>query len=190
MKNIVTVVLASAAGILAVSGCKTSTPSAPTQSGFLSHYHSLQQVEPNRWVYLNKDRLGSYNKFIVEPVKVLFTEYQGTPLTDEQRHKTSEYVRNTAINALRDRYPVVTAPSTDTAEIRIAVTDAFRQGGQFGLTIEAEIIDSYTAVQVGAVMRTALGQPYLGSWWDSESAKEIVGDLAKRLRQVIDDSRR
>ena len=188
MKNIVTVVLASAAGLMAVTGCKT-TPNAPVQSGFLSQYHNMKEVEPGRWVYLNKERLGSYNKFMVDPVKVLFTEYKGKPLTDEQRQKISEYVHNAIVNALRDRYPVVTAPSTDTAEIRVAVTDAYKKGNQVGLTVEAEIIDSYTAVQVGAAMRAALGEPYVGSWWDTDSAKEIVNDLAKRLRQVIDESR-
>lgn len=191
MKNTYAVMLA-AAGLLWVTGCSStsSVSKEPVRTGFLSKYNHLEQVDASTWRYINYDRLGTYNKFVVSPVKVMATEFKGQALTDDQKRKASEFVHKAVVTALGDRYPVVTVPGADAAEIRIAVTETFKDGTHVGLTVEAEIIDTYSAVQVAAVMRVAEGEPHLAAWWDRPVAREIVEGFAKRLRGVIDNGHR
>jgi hypothetical protein len=177
-------------GGLLILGCSAPTGRAPKRAEFLSAYHHMEQEATNTYRYVNYDRLKEYTKFIVHPVKIKFSEFKSETLTPEQVRKASEFTRATLIEALAGHYPVVDVPSADTAEIRVAVTDAYKEGNRVGLTVEGEILDSYTAVQVAAVMRTELGEPHLASWWEKDEAKKIVRGWAERLRQAIDTAKR
>jgi hypothetical protein len=126
----------------------------------------------------------------VHPVKILAPEFKGQPLTDEQRIRISEYVRNAIIQALADAYPAVNEPSAETAELRVAITDVYKRGDRVGLTIEGEVLDSYSAVQVAGAMRSALGEAHAAPWWEAASAREMIDKFAKRLRWIIDTGHR
>jgi len=174
-----------ATGLMLAAGCASHT-FAPRQSGFLSHYNHMEKVDDTTWRYVNTNRLAIYNKFQITAAKCMVTEYDGKPLSATAQQKVADYLRDSVTRALSDRYPIVTAGGVDVAEIRVAITDAYKTGTRLGLTVEGEINDSYSTFQAAAVMRTELGESYLGDWWDGPSAKQIVDAWAARLRQVID----
>ena len=68
------------AGLLTVTACKT-TPQMTNRPEFLSTYNHLKQVDDLNSRYVNPVLLGLCKKFNVSPVKVLFTEVQGKPIT-------------------------------------------------------------------------------------------------------------
>lgn len=177
--------LIAAISLILVAGCASHT-FAPKQSGFLSHYHHMQRVDDTTQRYINTNRLASYNKFQITAAKCMVTEYDGKPLSLTAQQKVSDYLREAVTKALADRYPIVTSGGADVAEIRVAITDAYKTGNRLGLTVEGEINDSYSTFQAAAVMRTELGEPYLGDWWDGPSAKQIIDAWAARLRETID----
>ena len=179
--------VASLAGLLALTACKT-TPQMTNRPEFLSTYSHLRQVDDLNWRYLDPVLLGQCKSFIVSPVKVLFTEYQGKPVTAEQRQKTADFVRDTVVKALEGRYPIVNQPGPDVAEIRVAMTEAYRTGGKLGLCWQMEILDN-SNTQVAAVMRTLLSELYVPGWETKATARQMVDEASQRLRQVIDDSR-
>jgi hypothetical protein len=186
MKKTQLLYIVSVAGLLALTACKT-TPEMTNRPDFLSTYSHLRQVDDLNWRYVSADQLVLCKKFMVSPVKVLFTEFDGKPITAEQRQKTAHFVRETMINALSDRYPIVTEPGADVGEIRIAITSAYRTGGKLGLCVQGEILDNAN-YQVAAVMRTELSELYVADWQDKATAKQMVGEWAKRLRQIIDEA--
>jgi hypothetical protein len=188
MKTTTALLITSVAGVCLFVGCAGQTYQ-PRKSGFLSHYHHMTKVDDTTSRYVNAPRLATYNKFKIVSVQVLTQSYNGKPITPEQQKRIADYLRSSITTALQDKYPVVDAPSTDTAEIRVAVTDAYKGGSQLGISIEGEIQDSFSGVQVAAVMRTELGKMYLGDWWDGPSAKQIIDGWSQRLRQAIDSSR-
>ena len=175
-------------GVLATNGCKT-TPEMSNRPNFLTTYDYLQKVEPGLWRYVSPPLLANCTKFTVSPVKVLFTEYKGEPITAEQREHTAAYVRDTMVKALSQWYPVVSEPGPDVGEIRIALTGAYRTGGKLGLCVQGEILDN-SNTQVAAVVRTELSEYYAPGWEDKQSAHEIVQAWAQRLVKLIDETRR
>lgn len=175
------------AAALVLTACQ-STPEMRNRPGFLTAYNHLQKVDDTTYRYVSPQLLALCNKFTVSPVKVLFNEYQGKPLTAEQRQRTADFVRQTVINALADRYPIVSEPGADVAEIRLAITDVYRTGGKTGVSIEGEVLDN-SNTQVAAVTRSELSELYVPSWEDKAAAREVVQDWAKRLRAMIDQSR-
>jgi hypothetical protein len=171
-----------------LSACTSPTAKAPVRTGSLTTYHNLEQVDESTWRYINRDRLGSYNKFIVQPVKIVAADYEGRPISEEARRAASEYMREAVVKAISDRYPVVTSASLDTAEVVIYITESYKSGVQLGLTVEGEIRDSYSGVQVASVVKSELGDRYLGQWWNDTSARQIMDEWAARIRQVLDEA--
>jgi hypothetical protein len=181
--------LLAATGLLLLAGCASRT-FTPMQSGFLSRYHHMEKVDDTTWRYINTNRLAIYNKFQISEAKTMVTAYDGKPLSPAAQQKVADYLREAVTKALSDRYPIVTNGGVDVAEIRVAVTDAYKTGNRLSLTVEGEIMDSYSTFQAAAVMRNDLGEAHLGDWWDGPSAKQIMDAWATRLRQVIDIAHR
>lgn len=188
MKNTIALLISATAGIYLLAGC-AGQKQQPVSSGFLSHYHHLKPVDATTSRYVDGPRLATYNKFKIVSVQILVKEYNGRPITAEQKKTMADYIRASLTSALQSKYPVVETSSTDTAEIRIAMTDAYKSGNQLGVSVEGEILDSFSSVQVAAVVRTDLGKAYLGDWWDKTSAREIVDGWSQRLRQAVDSAR-
>lgn len=187
MKNTTALMLSAAAAVGLLAGC-AGQKHTHAHSGFLSHYHHLTPVDATTSRYVNAPRLATYNKFKIASIQILVKEYDGKPITAEQKKRMTDYIRTSLTSALQSKYPVVENPSTDTAEIRIAMTDAYKSGNQLGVSVEGEILDSYSSVQVAAVVRTDLGKLYLGDWWDKTSAREVVDGWSQRLRQAVDSA--
>jgi hypothetical protein len=180
--------LAAATGLMLMAGCATSDKNAfaPHKSGFLSTYVNLKKIDDTTWRFVNTNRVSIYNKFHISAVKCLVTQYDERPVTPEQQQKVVEYLRDSITKALSDRYPIVNSGGPDVGELRVAVTDAYKTGDRLGLSIEGEIFDSLSGYQAAAVMRTELGEAYVGDWWDAKSAKDIIDKWSARLREAID----
>jgi len=187
MNRLKTAVLAGTLLATALStGCHTPKPSVPVQSGFLSSYNNLVQVDATTWRYLDTQRLPRYTAFQIRTVKVLFDEFDGKPLTAEQRDKVTNHLREAITKALTPAYPIVTDPGVNVGQIDVAITKAGKTGDRLDLWVEGEIVDSYSRFQVAAVMKSELGKNYLGNWWDRVSAREMMDKWAAQLRQTID----
>ncbi len=174
------------AGLLCLSACKT-TPQMTSRPDFLSTYDHLQKVDATTWRYVSPPLLANCNKFMVGPVKVLFTEVEGKPLTLEQRQRTADFVRTAIIMAVAKRYPVVSDPGPNVAEIRVALTEGYRTGGKVGLCVQGEILDNANT-QVAAVVRTELSEIYVPRWENQATAREMVEAWAQRLLTAIDQA--
>ena len=186
MKTISYLTLVPLAGLLALTACKT-TPQMTSRPDFLSTYDHLQKVDATTWRYVSPVLLGQCNKFMISPVKIVFTQYEGKPITTEQRQSSSEFVRQAFTRALSTRYAVVPEAGSDVAEIRIALTEAYATGGKLGLCAQMEILDN-SNTQVAAVVRTELSQYYVTKWEDQAAAREMVEAWAQRLLKVIDEA--
>jgi hypothetical protein len=186
MKRAAYLTLIPVAALLTLTACKT-TPQMTNRPDFLSTYSHLEKVDATTWRYVNPLLLGECKKFIVSPVKVLFNEVDGKPLTAEQRQRTSDFVHQAISWKIAERYPVVTDAGPDTAEIRVALTEGYRTGGKLGLCAQLEILDN-SNTQVGAVVKTELSQYYIQDWETKDTAKQMVDQWAQRLRKVIDDA--
>jgi len=172
-------------GILLLAGC-AGTPLPPKRSGFLYNYSNLKQVDATTWRYVNTNRLALYNKFVIAPVQIKVTEFEGKPVTDEQKTKSAEYVRESLTKALESKgYSVVSGGYGDVGEVRVAITDAYKSGSQMGLTVEGSIVDSASAYQAAAVMKSELAEAQLGSWWNGERAREIINRWSERMAEAV-----
>jgi len=174
------------AGVLALTACKT-TEKMTNRPEFLSTYRHLRQVDELNWRYVSPGLLNLNKKFIVSPVKILITEFDGKPTTAAQRQQTADFVRQTVVKALSDRYPIVNEPGPEVAEIRLALTSAYRTGGKLGLCVQGEILDN-SNTQVAAVMRTELSELYVPNWETKPTARQMVETWAQRLRKLIDEA--
>ena len=186
MKNKTSLSLMAVAGLLTLAGCK-STMQMTNRPDFLSTYTHLQKVETGTWRYVSQPLLANCNKFVVSPVKVLFTEVEGKPITPEQRQRSSDFVRQAVVQAISQRYPVVSEMGPETGEVRIALTEAYRSGGKLGLGVQGEILDN-SNTQVAAVIRTELSEYYTPGWENRNTAKQMVNEWAERLLKAIDQT--
>jgi len=169
-----------------LAGCNT-TPELRNRPGFLSSYDHLRQVDDLTWRYVNPVLLGQCKKLIIPEVQILSSEFQGKPVTEEDRRRSAKFVRDAMILALADRYTVVTERAPDVCELRIAVTDAYGKGGKLGLSVEGEILD-HSRTQVTAVMRTEMSERYVADWEDRPTARKMVEAWARRVRKTMDDA--
>jgi hypothetical protein len=156
---------------------------------FLTTYDHLQKVDTGVWRYVSPPLLANCTKFTIDPVDVKFSEYDGKPITPEQRQRTADFVRDSMTKAVGQWYPVVSQRGPDVGEIRIALTEGYKSGGKLGLCLQGEILDN-SNTQVAAVVRTEMSQYYSPSWEDKDTAKQMVKAWSDRLLKAIDDSRR
>lgn len=172
-------------GLLLLAGC-AGTPQPPKRSGFLYNYSNLNKVDDTTWRYINTNRLALYSKFVIAPVKVTVTEFEGKPITTEQKDKAAAYIRESLTKAIESKgYKVVPSGYGDVAEVRTAITDIYKSGSQLGLTVEGSIVDNASAYQAAAVMKTELAPAQLGNWWDGERARSIIDSWSERMAEAI-----
>jgi Protein of unknown function (DUF3313) len=187
---------------LASSGCKTA---APAPSGFLSTYSNLQKVDNSTWRYVDAGRLAAYRTFTVAPVRVMVREYWGTTFGPDQQEAIGARFRQKIMSALSSRYEVGGSPGPNTAEVRVAVTQAYRVGNSLAMGVEAEIVDPQTHRQLAAIRGVRVGLPeagfrlgyhnpdaggYMAAWWNWPSAIQLMDEGAEQIRKLVDEAHR
>jgi hypothetical protein len=107
------------------------------------------------------------------------------------------------VNAIEDKYEIVYRPGPDVARARLAITDLKKTRiiqnilpigkvagtGLGGATLEAELVDSQTGEQIGAIVESQIGERLsldgYSTWGD---AKGIMDRWAKRFRTRLDEA--
>ncbi len=204
-----TTVLMIVTSVVLAGICGCGDQKGPVTTGFLSDYSKLQATSDTSYRYLDKGAFSKYTSFIVDPVKVHFKEGSEAikaksegKVTDQDMQDLANYFHEAIVKAITEAGDsVVYQPGPGVARIRIAITDiketgalnALPQASLLGVDVggaamEAEMVDSQTSKQVGAVIEAQKGGrvPFsnLGDWG---TAKGIMDGWAKRLKERIEE---
>jgi hypothetical protein len=176
------------------------------KTGFLSDYSKLQKESDSGLRYVNSQAAQKYSLFIVDPVQIRFTPKAKSEgkLTDQQIMDLTNYMHTKVVEAINGAgLKVVYHPAQGVARIRIALTDIEKTGainmipqasllgaGVGGASMEAEIVDSMTGEQIGAIVQSKQGSrmPFsnLGDW---TAAKSVMDAWADRFQKRLEESR-
>jgi len=209
MKNTLRWTLAIGMAVI-LCGCG---PEKTPQTGFLSDYSKMQEGANSSLRYINKDALGEYTGFIVDPIAARF--HAGTKavkaksegqLSEQDISDLANYLHSAIIKAISDAgYKIEYRSSPGIARIRVAITDLEKTNvalaaipqarlltgtGVGSAAMEAEIVDSMTGKQIAAIVETRAGSrvPFTGlsDWGGAQSA---IDEWAKLLRQRLDEAK-
>lgn len=194
------VLMVVAVGLMLIQcGCGSE---GAARTGFLTDYSRLRIESSTSLRYMNDRALAKYSSFIVDRVQVHFhsgSKSKGK-LTQQQIGDLTSYMHANIVVAVKNSgNKVVYQPAPGVARIRVALTDIEKTNavnilpqasllgaGLGGASMEAEIVDSMTGEQIGAVVESQKGSriPFsnLGEW---TTAKKIMDDWGKRLQQRL-----
>ena len=176
------------------------------KTGFLTDYSRLRKESNSSLRYIKEGALARYSNFIVDPVEVHFHNKAKSKgkLTQQQMTDLTNYMHARIAKAVEDSGKrVVYQPGSGVARIRVALTDIDKSSaasllpqakligaGIGGASMEAEVVDSMTGEQIGAVVESKMGSrmPFanLGEW---DAAKQVMDDWAKRFQKRLDEVR-
>lgn len=166
----------------------SSKPAYTGQTGFLSDYSKLKLESGKKKVYINPDvDFSNYDKIMIDRITVWYkedTEYKGIDPTELKA--LADYFHNAIAKAVEDAYPVVDKPGPGVMRVRISLTDLVPTKPEYSVAIavipygsaadlliggkdshppylgetamEAEMLDSQTNEQLGAVVDRKLGK--------------------------------
>lgn len=181
-------------------------------TGFLSDYSRLETKSESSLRYVDETALAQYSNFIVDRVEVHFHEGAHAieqksegKLTEQDLADLTNYFHSAIVEAIDDAgFRVVYQPGPGVARLRVAVTDmeetnvilaAIPQArlatgaGVGDASLEAEMLDSQTGRQIGAIVETRAGSrvPFTGlSEWGG--AKDAMDQWAKQLRKRLEEA--
>ncbi len=185
------------------AGC--ATVQDPGQSGFLSDYSNLEEVDDNHLVYLSGNS-GNYSKFIIDPIAMLYSQPEEKRIfSDEELEDLQVHFKTAISEALTedDGYQVVEVAGPGTARLRVGVTDVDDTIGALNITIytkitgaglggaamEGELVDSITGEQIAAASRWGSGSRILrAGFTHTGDAKILMDRWAKDMRKRLDDA--
>lgn len=184
---------------LALGGC-ASRP-APTSTGFLSDYSTLQSVTQSHSGSVSP-RLGEYSAFLIEPVQVLV---ENDALTPEEQTTAAEYIHATAVRVIESEgLALAERPGPGVARVRLALTAVsksvpwqkihpgarFAGAGTGGAAMEGEVVDSLTGEQLAAVVRADSGNQFnLTAFSTLDDVKGAVDKWAAAVAAEIREGR-
>jgi len=176
----------------------------PERAGFLSDYSKLELIEDDHLSYVG-DRMGEYDRFIIDPIVVLFQRDPENPtFSDEEIEKLKAYVVRELTEQLTrdDGYSVVTEPGPGVARLHIGLTEVEETIGVLNLSIytkitglglggasaEGEMVDSVTGEQIAAMVRWGTGSRVLkAGLTPTGDAKIAIDKWAKHVRKLLDE---
>lgn len=185
--------------IVALSGCGGGEQ---VKTGFLSDYSKLQKESDSSLRYVNEKAVAGYSGFMVDPVKVVLqsgAKSEGQ-LTEQQKTDLTNYLHSKIVEAVQGAgKKVVYQPAAGVARVRVALTNIEKTSavnmvpqasllgaGIGGASMEAEVVDSVTGQQIGAVVESGKGSriPFanLGDW---TAAKSVMDGWAERFQKRL-----
>jgi len=200
------VLMVVAVGLMLIQcGCDSG---GPARTGFLSDYSKLRAASDESYRYVDERAVDKYPSFIVDEVKVHFftgasaieAKSEGK-ITEQELKRLTDYLRSAIIKAiLGSGRKVVRRAGPGVARLRVALTDiketsalnvlpavSLAGTGVGGAAMEAEVLDSVTGKQIGAVVESRKGSrvPFsnLGDWG---TAKGVMDHWAKRLQKRLE----
>lgn len=187
--------------IVALSGCGGGEQ---VKTGFLSDYSKLQKESDSSLRYVNEKAVAGYSGFMVDPVKVVLqsgAKSEGQ-LTEQQKTDLTNYLHSKIVEAVQGAgKKVVYQPAAGVARVRVALTNIEKTSavnmvpqasllgaGIGGASMEAEVVDSVTGQQIGAVVESGKGSriPFanLGDW---TAAKSVMDGWADRFQKRLEE---
>jgi hypothetical protein len=146
-------------GLVFLAACAT----APPKTGFLGEYASKMQPGPKggaklRWLKPGVD-FSKYSKVMVDPVSFVASEgSEADAAKDIDPAKLKELgdkCTQAVVDAIKEKYPVVTEPGPDVAQVRFAIVD---------LKKSYPVISGVTSILPIGLAITLLKRPVTGSW--------------------------
>ncbi len=129
MKRITLLVIA----LMLLASCastdnKTSVEVTPSKAGFLEGYYEKLQPGPKdgaklSWLKPRTD-FGKYNRVMIDSVIFFLSgesEYKG--IDGNEMKELTDAFNLEIVNALKDKYPIVSEPGPDVLRIKIAITE-------------------------------------------------------------------
>jgi hypothetical protein len=173
-------------------------------TAFLSDYSKLQKESGSSLRYVNEAAVDKYSTFIIDPVKVVYREdvKAKDKLTEQQETDLTNYMYRKLVEAVQGAGKKIgNEPGPGVARVRVALTDADSTNfinilpqasllgvGIGGASMEAEVVDSVTGEQIGAVIDSDKGGriPFtnLGTW---TAAKKVMDDWAERFQKRLEE---
>jgi hypothetical protein len=192
------------AGVVGLAAMLGGCAQKVQETGFLSDYSKLQKESGSSLRYVNEQALPQYSTFIIDPVKVvhLADVKAKDKLTEKQQADLTNYMYLQIVKAVQGAGKKVdNTPGPGVARVRVALTDAdsthflnlLPQASLLGVGIggaamEAEVVDSVTSEQIGAVIDSDKGGriPFtnMGDW---TAAKKVMDDWAKRFQKRLEE---
>jgi hypothetical protein len=191
-----------------LSFCIVLLGCAPKQQtvGFLSDYSKLQKESDSSMRYINEAAMPKYSTFIIDPVKVVLVSKAKAEgkLTDKQLTDLTNYMYSKIVDAVHGAGKKVdNQPAAGVARIRVALTDIEKTSainiipqasllgaGIGGASMEAEVVDSVTGEQIGAVVESGKGGriPFtnLGDW---SAAKSVINGWTDRFQKRLEETK-
>ncbi len=180
-------------------GCESKEKA---MTGFLSDYSRLKKESASTLRYVNEDAVRRYSSFIVDPVGVHF--YSGSKsegkLNEQQLSELTNYMHSKIVEAVQGAgKTVVEQPGAGVARVRASLSDIKKStavsvlpqasllgAGIGGASMEAEVVDSMTGEQIGAVVDSGTGSrvPFT-NLSDLNAAKTVIDGWAKRFKERL-----
>ncbi len=202
MKTKMMLVVSMAAALVLFAGCGGTQ----AKTGFLSDYSKLQKESDSSLRYVNEKAVAGYSGFMIDPVKMVYSSDAKSKgkLTDQQVTDLTSYLNTKIREAVQGAGKAIAyQPAPGVARIRVALTDLEKTGainiipqasllgaGIGGASMEAEVVDSVTGKQIGAVVESAKGGriPFtnLGDW---TAAKKVMDDWAARFQKRLEEAK-
>lgn len=136
---------------------------APPKTGFLGEYADKLQPGPEggaklRWLKPGVD-FSKYNKVMVDPISFVASDDSeasaAKDLDPAKVKELSDKCTQAVVDAIKEKYPVVTEPGPDVARVRFAIAD---------LKKSYPVISGVTSVVPIGLALTILKRPVTGSW--------------------------
>lgn len=173
------------------------------ETGFLSSYKNLEPVEDNLMRYIGPE-VGQYSKFIIDPITVkLYDEETAEKVTPEDVSHLEQFFYSELLKQKPERYEIVSQPGPGVARLRIALTNLEKSNPALNVlpqtkltgaglgqaSVEMEVVDSQTDVQLAAAIASETGSRFsfsgLSKWGDVEA---VMKDWVKRLWLRVDEA--
>ena len=183
--------------VAAGSGCA----SVPKPTGFISDYSRLEKAGQGKMRYLSDD-LANYDSYIVDPVQIRV--HRDPPvLKPKERAEVANYFQDAITRVLGEHdYKIATDAGPRTARVRFAITDVqkskwylnlyapMKLSGAFtgGASLEGEVIDSVTGVQLAATIQAGRGNQFeLDTFNTLDDVRDVIDRWAKQAGKRLEE---
>lgn len=166
-------------GMMLLASCATTAP--PARTGFLGEYSKKLQPVPDdktrmRWFKPGVD-FTKYNKFMVDYVVLALaedSEYKG--INGDEMKKLGDAASLAMVNAIKEKYPVVSEPAPDVMRVRTAIV---------GLKQSNPIISGITTVIPVGLGISVISKGTSGSWTGSGLTQAEILVIDSMTNEVL-----